>query len=363
MNIQFWILQTYFHAALIFDGVQSRIELHDNQILESKLTKEHGSSCGEDKYLTRDICLRHNYDVTHSEEALKEIHTNITVKGIREINDKKRFMVVDVKIVFTWHDGGIIRNKSSKSDPQIRPRTEIQLVGRQVGEIWKPEIYIYNLSKFDMLKVSDPISRVSVVRMKNSDIHEDNDTMVKHILEGTASVYCSFEHNDYPMDHQTCQLQISSEICNADFLLHSGEIVFGAEYSSDFDMEIEFYNEHLIRDCKGRVVGVRVKMRRLVLPFFMKYCLPSVSIVIVSGISFIIPLNSLPARVALLVTQFLTLTNIFIHQQVILTIHNQTLYHLDLKRSKINTIIYFHIIFDRMKVHQPNKQPPLESIF
>ena len=331
MNIQFWILQTYFHMALIFDGAQSRIELHDNQILESKFTKQHGSSCGEDTYLTRDICLRHNYDVTHSEEALKEIHTNITVKGIREINDKKRFMVVDVKIVFTWHDGGIIRNKSNKSDPQIRPRTEIQLVGRQVGEIWKPEIYIYNLSKFDMLKVSDPISRVSVVRMKNSDIHEDNDTMVKHILEGTASVYCSFEHNDYPMDHQTCQLQISSEICNADFLLHSGEIVFGAEYSSDFDMEIAFYNEHLTRDCKGRVVGVRVKMRRLVLPFFMKYCLPSVSIVIVSGISFIIPLNSLPARVALLVTQFLTLTNIFIHQQVILTIHNQTLYYLDVK--------------------------------
>ena len=337
MNITFWILQIYFYTALIFGGVKSRIALHDNQILESKETEKHESNCGEGNYLTRDICLRHNYDVTgniHSEEALKEIHTNITVKGIREINDKKRFMVVDVKIVFTWHDGGIIRNKSSKSDPQIRPRTEIQLVGRQVGEIWKPEIYIYNLSKFDMLKVSDPISRVSVVRMKNSDIHEDNDTMVKHVLEGTASVYCSFEHNDYPMDHQTCQLQISSEICNADFLLHSGEIVFGAEYSSDFDMEIAFYNEHLIRDCKGRVVGIRVKMRRLVLPFFMKYCLPSVSIVIVSGISFIIPLNSLPARVALLVTQFLTLTNIFIHQQVILTIHNQTLYHLDFNAVK-----------------------------
>ena len=322
MNITFWILQIYFHTAFIFDSVQSSMDLHDNQIFESKVTEKHESNCGQGDFLTRDICLRHNYDVTgneHSEEALKEIHTNITVKGVREINDKKRFMVVDVKIVFTWHDGGIIRNKSSKSDPQIRPRTEIQLVGRQVGEIWKPEIYIYNLSKFDMLKVSDPISRVSVVRMKNSGIHEDNDTMVKLVLEGTASVYCSFEHNDYPMDRQRCQLQISSEICNADFSLHSGDIVFGAEYSSDFDMEIEFYNEHLIRDCKGRVVGVRVKMRRLILPFIMKYCLPSVSIVIVSGISFIIPLNSLPARVALLVTQFLTLTNIFIHQQVILT--------------------------------------------
>ena len=322
MNITFWILQIYFHTSLIFDGVQSRIDLHDNQILESKETEKHESNCGEDNYLTQDICLRHNYDVTgniDSEEALKEIRTNITVKGIREINDKKRFMVVDVKIVFTWHDGGIIRNKSSKSDPQVRPRAEIQLVGRQVGEIWKPEIYIYNLSKFDMLKVSDPISRVSVVRIKHSD------TMVKHVLEGSASVYCSFEHNDYPMDHQMCQLQISSEICNTDFLLHSGDIVFGAEYSSDFDMKIEFYNEHLIRDCQGRVVGVRVKMRRLILPFIMKYCLPSVSIVIVSGISFIIPLNSLPARVALLVTQFLTLTNIFIHQQVISTNHSSNI--------------------------------------
>ena len=51
-------------------------------------------------------------------------------------------------------------------------------------------------------------------------------------------------------------------------------------------------------------------------PFLYMYYLPCMAIVLVSQISFIIPLSSIPGRVALVVTQFLTLTNIFIHQTV-----------------------------------------------
>ena len=40
------------------------------------------------------------------------------------------------------------------------------------------------------------------------------------------------------------------------------------------------------------------------------------AIVVVSFISFLVPLTAIPGRIALVVTQFLTLTNMFIHQMV-----------------------------------------------
>lgn len=60
--------------------------------------------------------------------------------------------------------------------------------------------------------------------------------------------------------------------------------------------------------------GFDIELRRLVQPYIFQYYFPSAAIVAVSHISFIIPLNSIPGRVGLVVTQFLTLTNIFIYQ-------------------------------------------------
>ena len=268
--------------------------------------------CKNGRKLTRSLCLQNNYQATDTpnpDDRFITVYTDIIIKGIREVNDKKRIMVIDVKIVFIWHDSRIVHEATEKE----KEDGEIKLGRRQIEEIWKPEIYIYNLSKFEVLKISNPINRVSVIL--NKSLSHENNTMIRYVLEGTASIYCKFDLHNYPMDDQTCQLQISSDIGNVDFVLKSKEILLG-DGSGDFETDIGFYNDYLIGDCYKRVVGVNLKMNRFMQPFLMKYYLPSVSIVIVSGISFIVPLNSLPARVALLVTQFLTLTNIFIHQQV-----------------------------------------------
>ena len=51
-------------------------------------------------------------------------------------------------------------------------------------------------------------------------------------------------------------------------------------------------------------------------PYMMKYYIPTMAVVLVSEIGFVIPLTAIPGRVALLVTQFLTLVNLFIYQMV-----------------------------------------------
>ena len=81
-----------------------------------------------------------------------------------------------------------------------------------------------------------------------------------------------------------------------------------------FDMEITFFDEGHA-DGKN-TIGFHIKMERIIQPFIWKYYIPCIAIVLVSGLSFIIPLSAIPGRVALLVTQFLSLINLFIFQMV-----------------------------------------------
>ena len=69
-------------------------------------------------------------------------------------------------------------------------------------------------------------------------------------------------------------------------------------------------------DNENNGIGFGIELKRIVLPYTLQYYLPCGCIVMVSFISFIVPLSALPGRVGLMVTQFLTLTNIFIHQMV-----------------------------------------------
>ena len=66
----------------------------------------------------------------------------------------------------------------------------------------------------------------------------------------------------------------------------------------------------------GTAIGFRVYLRRKVTPFAIQYYIPCAAIVMLTQISFIVPISSIPGRVVLLITEFLTLINIFIHQQV-----------------------------------------------
>ena len=80
-----------------------------------------------------------------------------------------------------------------------------------------------------------------------------------------------------------------------------------------FDMKITF-TDGSVPDVKQ--YGFEIRMRRILSPFFLKSYIPSTSIVLISGISFMIPLSAIPGRVGLSVTLFLTLANIFINKTV-----------------------------------------------
>jgi hypothetical protein len=80
--------------------------------------------------------------------------------------------------------------------------------------------------------------------------------------------------------------------------------------------EVNNYDAEDEEDPKRKFIGFEVELKRKMSPFVMKYYLPAAGIVFISQISFLISPSQLPGRVALLVTLFLVLTNIFTRQQV-----------------------------------------------
>ena len=83
----------------------------------------------------------------------------------------------------------------------------------------------------------------------------------------------------------------------------------------DMMFAISVTEEDLGIETKRRI-GLDFSMERTLRPYILKYYVPCITIVIISQISFVIPLDALPGRVALLVTLFLTLTSLFIQQMV-----------------------------------------------
>ena len=132
-----------------------------------------------------------------------------------------------------------------------------------------------------------------------------------------SKVYCDFDHSAYPMDKQMCNVSFGSGSLLAIFVLYDlnstyhGDVTYEA---ANFDMAITFFDDKI--NHGKNTVGIRITMSRIPNSFIMKYYIPCIGIVLVTELGFVIPVSALPGRVALLVTQFLTLINLFISQMV-----------------------------------------------
>ena len=73
--------------------------------------------------------------------------------------------------------------------------------------------------------------------------------------------------------------------------------------------------DKILEDC-WTSFGYGIKINRLPSKYLFQYYVPCVTIVMASTLSFIVPSTAAPGRIALVVTQFLTLTNVFIYQKV-----------------------------------------------
>ena len=143
-------------------------------------------------------------------------------------------------------------------------------------------------------------------------------TKIVYNLEAQATIYCNFQFFYYPMDYQTCDFEMDGAYPRpgiVNFIFHAGFFAVTNKNAilDDFEINVTY------KDGSNRtgIHGV-ITLGRSIFPYVIKYYLPCIAIIAMSALSFVMSKESeaIVGRVALLVTQFLTLTNILIAQQV-----------------------------------------------
>ena len=256
------------------------------------------------------------------EDGTTKVYSTIETQNVRDVDAKKKTLSIDFTLTMRWLDSRIKTGFSHDNN-----ESEEALLGpAAIDKIWSPDLHILSRQSF---KIKEEWATLITTRiLKNRDInildgksstrYELSIPTVEMKYEVKTTVYCmDWTYFAYPMDNQTCNVSFGSASASSIFtFLNTREQKFNrTTYTAlDFDVSIRFFDQNI---NNGRNhVGITILMKRLTTSYIYKYYAPCIAIVLVSEIGFIIPASAIPGRVALLVTQFLTLINLFIHQMV-----------------------------------------------
>ena len=151
---------------------------------------------------------------------------------------------------------------------------------------------------------------------------DPNATLIRAYMQWHATVSCNFDFSNYPLDDQKCNFRMVLYDVNVTFYDHLF-MDYGLSAQKDIEMQGFKITKTLAETLYSEIdsfpyseFGFDFKIKRIIKPYVMQYYAPCFAIVMVSGLSFVVPMSATPGRIGLVVTQFLTLTTIFIHQKV-----------------------------------------------
>ena len=294
-------------------------------------------SCENGTMLTPYVCLSERYSSyicpKSGDQYNVKINSSLVVRSIRDVNVLDSHMTVDIFLYIYWIDNRI-RKKFTNENIQ---GVGVPLPISKIDDLWTPDFYIFDLKDFQSYKIVKSVNSISILHecyWDPSSCAEDytkNNTVLQYMLDARIQVYClSFIFKNFPFEENSCTFLLGTAIHPVDFIWGNesdgsnnwkytyalGKTVNGYEVTNL--SWINDYPNNLNNEWNGigKAIGFKIFMKRKIGHYLIQYYIPSACIVMLSQISFIVPLTSIPGRVALLVTEFLTLTNIFIYQQV-----------------------------------------------
>lgn len=231
------------------------------------------------------------------------------VEEISNVNDKAQTMSISMYFGVSWLDPRLNINETAKEWREVKtgPKDEVNVSPESLKYIWYPELEIYGLEKFGRQRVLKEMSGVRIRR--NRTIHYE--------LGVRITISCRMMFDDYPLDAHTCQFQVGSYYDTNKTVKCSSQYVYDEKRQRSLQHYIEF--EDLPENDKSVVLpsgayaacGFQIRLVRKTMQYLVQVYLPSCMFVVVSWVSFLIKPEVVPGRMALLVTLFLVLINIF----------------------------------------------------
>jgi hypothetical protein len=252
-------------------------------------------------------------------QGVNDITVSIDIDEVLRINDK------DYSITFACYFNVKWPEKRIHLDPEFgreqaspgvnhtqNPNILVPMNLEFVKDLWLPNIFIYNLKTYKVIDVLNKLAGLWI-----SATHVVLYSQATHI-----TFICPMRFDKFPLDTQRCKFQVGSYSYDDQKMKFVTE---NAGYQDpktsnsialDYAISIDRLSEHDAVFFGGSLgnfslAGFEMVLHRYVSTYIITYYLPSGLFVIVSWISFLIPMDVIPGRMALLVTLFLVLVNIF----------------------------------------------------
>lgn len=234
-----------------------------------------------------------------------------------DLKEKQNTFTVDVKKSYYWQDHTIVANVDNYTNHIIFvPEVEFPA-------LWKPSPKISNMKT--MKPALEPSVYTELQLLIGNNVVSKY-TVLKVTMEYWVTIYCSLDFQDFPFDIQKCTFKdVNRAKDRHTWLLDSTNQLY--QILRKLDQDFEMIQTHkktgrgfdIIVELRNFTNGngFEIELKRLIGPYLLQYYVPCFSIVGMSFVSFLVPYSAIPGRIALIATQFLTLTNIFVHHMVI----------------------------------------------
>ena len=279
--------------------------------------------------MVRKVCLMPNYQSNElpSNNGFEETKVDMYLHEAKvlDIDEMKDKITIKLSQLMEWGEPRIQANFSSMS----KEVPQIKLSSKNIKSLWYPDLDMYTKDLEDWKSLYHPLLYQEVVVTKDAFLDQklvkrNNSVTSIHVWKDwVATIYCQFDFASFPLDTQHCTFrQMGTSESIELFLYPSLDIENWVYKAGGFDVRIDPVEEYKGKNVISHQnkttdeIGFNITLQRIVQPYLYQYYFPCIAIVVVSQISFIIPISAIPGRVALVVTQFLTLTNIFIHLMV-----------------------------------------------
>ena len=275
-----------------------------------------------ERCLHKGVCQDKGYDseVTPGGNST-QVYVEIMDLRIINIRRKENNIKFSISQRLSWLDHRITVDSTYLNfftPPGIRKKKPLWYWNKHDCEIWYPnEIQVQPVVQGK--KLTNPVDFMifaveEVIPFAGGD---RNSTTIIMGQQYEPNIACNLEVDKFPFDNHECTFKMSNEETREIQLLlwNKGRLNNTNIYYRDgFNISVDWYEVTVGEGIS--YIKFDLRLMRISSPFIFQYYLPCIAVVCVSQISFIIPPSSVPGRIALLATLFLTLTNLFINHMV-----------------------------------------------
>ena len=273
----------------------------------------------KDQLLVRNVCLMPYYRPNESPQVSNFIHyvdVNLLKADVLKVDEDNNKLKIHIIQNLHWFDHRIRANLSYAGEL-------IKLSPSSVFQIWHPDLDLYttNLLKWESTYQPNLYKDVVITNYCVNDGCEPEDELFVELIawkEWTATIVCEFKFEDFPFDTQNCRFVQTMYRNSLTHIQYLSNLTYDVNTVAGFEIEISLNQFGKVgtydNSMMTKQLGFNITLRRVFGPYVYQCYFPCAAIVGVSQISFMIPHESIPGRVSLIATQFLTLTNIFIYQ-------------------------------------------------